>query len=134
MHTTYHRVQFYETDLMGIVHHTNYLRFCEEARVAWAHSVGLIDYQRPESAAHFAVIETKVKHRRPCFFGDQIKIELQVRRVGVKVEFGYTLSTDAQGVVAQAMTMHCALDKELKVMKLPQEMTDKLEVELWTET
>ena len=65
-----HRVQFYETDTMGVVHHTNYLRFCEEARVAWAHSAGLIDYQKPESASHFAVLETRVQHLKPSFFGD----------------------------------------------------------------
>ena len=30
-----HRVGFHETDAMGIVHHSNYLKFCEDARVVW---------------------------------------------------------------------------------------------------
>ena len=33
--TITHRVGFHETDAMGIVHHANYLRFCENARVVW---------------------------------------------------------------------------------------------------
>ncbi|MFN8943705.1 MAG: acyl-CoA thioesterase, partial [Pseudobdellovibrionaceae bacterium] len=57
-----HLVQFYETDQMTIVHHSNYLRFMEEARVAWAKEKGLIDYQKIESASHFAVLESRVKH------------------------------------------------------------------------
>ena len=68
MYTHQHRVQFYETDEMGIVHHSNYLRFCEEARVGWAHSLGLIDYQKKGSASMFAVYETKVRHLKPAFF------------------------------------------------------------------
>ena len=47
-------VHFYETDMMGIVHHGNYLRYYEEARVAWADARGLIS--RPEDAAQFAVL------------------------------------------------------------------------------
>ena len=29
------RVNYYETDRMGVVHHSNYLRLIEEARLAW---------------------------------------------------------------------------------------------------
>ena len=65
-----HRVQFYETDMMGIVHHSNYLRLYEEARVAWAYNRKMIDYQKPESAAYFAVLATEVKHIMPAKFGD----------------------------------------------------------------
>ncbi len=134
MHIFTHRVQFYETDLMGIVHHSNYLRFCEEARVAWAHSTGLIDYQSPESAAQFAVLETHVKHRKPCHFGDIVKIDLQVRRLGIRLEFYYRLHTDRHAVVAEVTTVHVPLDRELKVTRLPAEMIAVLEKEKWIET
>ena len=30
-----HHVKYYETDQMGIVHHSNYIRFMEEARMYW---------------------------------------------------------------------------------------------------
>lgn len=128
-----HLVQFYETDLMGIVHHSNYLRFFEEARVGWAHSKGLIDYQRPDSAAHFAVVETRVRHVKACFFGDALETDVQVRKEGIRVLFQYRLRKGDE-VRAYAETMHVALDKDLKIMRLPAEMTAVLEKELWTET
>ena len=35
-----HRVQYYETDRMGITHHSNYIRWMEEARVAFLEEIG----------------------------------------------------------------------------------------------
>ena len=35
-----HTVQYYETDKMGIVHHSNYIRWMEEARVAYLAQLG----------------------------------------------------------------------------------------------
>ena len=38
---TLHKVQYYETDQMGVVHHSNYIRWFEEARAEWMEAVGL---------------------------------------------------------------------------------------------
>lgn len=132
-----HRVQFYETDTMGVVHHTNYLRFCEEARVAWANSVGLIDYQKPESASHFAVLETRVQHLKPCFFGDQLKIHLQVKMQGARIVFQYKIYRQAAAsdlVIALVETMHVSLDKNLRPLRLTKEFKTILEKRVWKET
>lgn len=85
------RIKFYETDLMKIVHHSNYLRFCEEARVEWAISKGLMTYQQPNGAFQLAVLETKVKHLKPCLFGDDLAILVQAEMSGVKVRFQYRI-------------------------------------------
>ncbi len=128
-----HRVQFYETDTMRVVHHSNYLRFCEEARVNWAHSVGLIDYQKPESASHFAVIETRVKHLKPAFFGDLLVVQLQVRLDGLRIFFQYKIKSGPD-VVTLAETIHVPLDTKLKPMRLTKEFQTVMETQLWKET
>lgn len=128
-----HRVQFYETDTMGVVHHSNYLRFCEEARVSWAHSVGLIDYQQPDSASHFAVLETRVKHLKPAYFGDQIEVFLQVRLVGIRIFFQYKIQRQTD-IIALAETTHVPLDKNLKPMKLTKDFKNVMERQIWKET
>ena len=128
-----HRVQYYETDEMGIVHHSNYLRFCEEARVDWAHSLGLLDYQKKGSAALFAVYETRVRHVKPALFGDEIEIQLQARTEGVRIFLQYRLQARGE-ILALAETVHVPLDEKLKLMRLPRAMTEILEKELWTET
>ena len=35
-----HKVKYYETDKMGVTHHSNYIRFMEEARVEWMENMG----------------------------------------------------------------------------------------------
>lgn len=128
-----HKVQFYETDLMGIVHHSNYLRFYEEARVAWAHAHGLLDYQQPGSASHFAVYETQVKHRKPTFFGDDLEIEVQGKTEGNRIVFQYRLRGRGQEVCSVAKTVHVSLGPDLKLLRLPAAMKAALESEQWTE-
>ncbi len=128
-----HRVQFYETDLMGIVHHSNYLRFYEEARVSWAHSKNLLDYQKPESAFHFAVYGTQVRHLKPAIFGDELEIEVQAKQQGARILFQYRMRARGE-TLSVAITEHVSLNKELKLMRLPKNYTDILEKETWTET
>ena len=42
-----HAVQYYETDKMGITHHSNYIRWMEEARIDYRRQVGL-PYEKME--------------------------------------------------------------------------------------
>ena len=130
----HHKVQFYETDLMGIVHHSNYLRFYEEARVAWAHSKGLISYQNPSSANHFAVYETQVKHRKPTFFGDDLQIEVRAKSVGNRLVFEYRMLGRGNEVCSVAQTIHVPLGSDLKLQRLSAEIKAATEGELWIET
>lgn len=133
MFTYRHLVQFYETDLMGIVHHSNYLRFCEEARVAWAHDRGLIDFKKPESASYFAVLETRVRHIKPARFGELVEVNVQAERDGVRLKFQYRLRCGDE-IVALAETHHVPLNESLRPMRWPQAIKTLLEKERWTET
>lgn len=127
------RVQFYETDLMGVVHHANYLRFLEEARVAWGYAHNLIKFDHPETAAHFAVLGTQVRHLKPLRFGDEIEIDLEAKRQGARIFFQYRVRK-GQDVVCLGQTEHIPLDKDLRPMKLNSEIKRTLEKSKWTET
>lgn len=119
---------------MGIVHHSNYLRFFEEARVSWAHAKGLLDYQTPGSASQFAVFETQVKHIKPTFFGDNLQIEVQGRTEGNRLIFQYRLRGRNDEICSVAKTVHVPLGPELKLLRLPASMKSAMESEVWTET
>lgn len=118
---TKHLVQFYETDSMGIVHHSNYLRFFEEARVAWGHKNGLIDYQKPESAARFAVFSSQVKHHLPSFFGDELRTEVAGFLEGATVRFEYKIFCETR-LIATGETVHVAMTADLKPTRPSKEM------------
>lgn len=130
-------IQFYETDMMKIVHHSNYLRWAEEARVAWAFHTGLLKPEMPERAASLAVLETQVRHLKPCQFGDAIRLELQVRREGIQIVFEYKIWKHDH-LACEIRTKHVGLepaeDGTLRLAKPTTDMRNILEKEIWTET
>ena len=125
-------IHVYETDLMGIVHHSNYLRFCEEARVAWCHAKNLITSDRG-TIFGLTVYETQVRHVWPCRNAQILTIEVQVQLRKAKLYFQYKLTVDNK-IVALAKTIHCRLDQEFKVKRFDKELITLVEKETWTET
>lgn len=128
-----HRVQFYETDLMGIVHHANYLRIVEEARVAWANARGVLQWDKPETASAFAVLGTEVSHVKPCRFGDLLRVEVQVKVQGVRVFFEYKVWKD-DTLVAESRTKHVHLDGDMRPQRPSEKLVKIMEKEAWNET
>ena len=125
-------IHVYETDLMGIVHHSNYLRFCEEARVAWFRSRNLIN-NSTDSVFGFTVYETQVRHLAPSRYGDGLDIQLQVKIVKAKLIFQYRLLVNEK-TVALVKSVHCRLDRDFKVQRFDSKLIAIMEKELWTGT
>lgn len=136
MYSYEREVHVYETDLMGIVHHSNYLRFCEEARVDWCKRKGLLlnkkDSQE-QAVFGLTVYETKVRHVSPIRYSDRIVINLQIRLEGVRLIFQYKIFVD-QILKSLVETVHCNLDLNYKVKRLSPELINLVEKEIWTET
>ncbi len=128
-----HKVQFYETDLMGIMHHSNYLRVYEEARVHWAHHNGMLDYQKPASASHLAVYETQVRHIKPAKFGDDLVVQVQATLKKIRIIFEYKMFRGEE-LISECRTVHVPLDLNLKLIKTPSSMKHVLENQKWIET
>lgn len=121
---------------MGIVHHSNYLRFCEEARVEWCRSHGLLkpnQSDRTQSVFGLTVYETRVKHIKPARYGDHLQIAVQVKVEGVRIIFQYKITLD-DVVLSLAETVHCNIDADFKVRRVEKTMVHAVEKSVWTET
>lgn len=132
------RVAFSDTDAMGVVHHANYLRFCEEARVAWMRERGLGHTHYPKSDRVLAVLNYQVWHYKPCTFDDLLRVYLQVGRVGLRIRFQYRIykMDEASGeiFIAEAETLHIPVDAELRPVRPSPQLIEQVEKESWTET
>jgi acyl-CoA thioester hydrolase len=130
------QIQFYETDLMGIVHHSNYLRLCEEARVAWARERKLItDTDQDGEASRLTVVESHVQYKKPLRFGDQIEIDVQVRQDKLYIELQYRLRVLLRNEISCfAKTIHVGMNADLKPIRPTEKIRNILEREPWTET
>lgn len=141
---TYQRqVHFYETDLMKIVHHANYLRFAEETRVAWAFAREVLTKEAAEEASRLAVLKTEVRHIASARFGDELRIELQARRIGIRIVFEYkiwiqdsgeSVTGSAEVLAAEVRTEHVAINASGKAEKPTAHLKAVMEKEQWIET
>lgn len=130
-----HRVHFYETDMMGVVHHSNYLRVFEEARMAWMRHKKLHTTHAPHTEISLAVLETSCQHHRPAHLDDILTVYLQVKREGARVRFAYALYSDRyDALVAKGTSTHIPMNRELKACRLPKQIIKQLESEPWNET
>ena len=81
IHETYLDVRYYETDLMGIVHHSNYGRYFECGRIAMLEEMGIPIHKIEESGIMLPVISVECRYRIPTKMGDRLKIISKVERM-----------------------------------------------------
>lgn len=116
-----HRVAFFETDAMGIVHHSNYVRHLELARTHW-----LDEHDQPyriyaEQGLHYATTHMEIDYRRSTGFDDLIEIVAWLDWVrGASMRIDYELSCDG-ACVATASTVHAMVNREGQVRRIPKE-------------
>lgn len=115
-----HKVNYYETDMMGIVHHSNYIRWFEEARMDFLEKAGY-SYKRFEDEGIISpVLEVNAKYRSMVRYGDTVIIEVHMRSfTGLKFGLEYIISDSITGEVrVTGSSEHCLLDKDHKPVRL----------------
>ena len=106
-----HTVQYYETDKMGITHHSNYIRWMEEGRVDFLTQIGW-PFERLEREGFVSPV-TKVECTfvRPCTFADEIIIHTDVKEFdGIRLTFAYKMMKTDGTVVCVGSSGHCFID------------------------
>lgn len=106
-----HEVKYYECDRMGITHHSNYIRFMEEARVDWMDQLGY-GFDRMEAEGVVSpVVAVDCRYRHSTTFKDTIEVAVAVASVTpLKIIFSYTM-TCRGAVVCTATSTHCFLEQ-----------------------
>jgi len=100
------RVRFAETDAMGIVHHSRYLPYLEEARVAYLRAIGHPYSEWQAAGIDAAVLEAWVRYRQPLRFDDEVDVHLVLASATrATFQMGYLL-TVGTAVAATAVTVH----------------------------
>ena len=129
-----YRIQFYDTDAMGVVHHSNYVRIMEVARVAWMRDLGLMQFHIPYGAQVLGVTRLNVQFLKPCRFDDDVCIALEGRMNGARLEFRYALWLERLGAfvaIGETELVPMTADK-LEPTRLPREMREKLRALPWS--
>ena len=120
MHEYLHRVQYYETDQMKVVHHSNYVRWMEEARIDYLNSIG-VSYAELESRGIISpVLSVDCQYHAMTRFGETVRIQVRLLEVkNVKYRLGYTILDSRTGQLrASGETTHCFVDPQDRVISL----------------
>lgn len=102
-----HEVKYYECDRMGITHHSNYVRFMEEARVDYLDQLGM-GFDKIEADNVFSpVVSIQCDYKSPTTFKDIIDIEVYISKVTeMKFEFTYEMRVGGK-LVCNGKSLHC---------------------------
>jgi len=124
--------QFAETDLAGIVHFSQYLRYAEEAEHAFLRSAGLRVHSRADESAYgFPRIGVRFEYRRPLRFEDEFEVHIWLHRKGSStLTYQFTISNGDEVAARGEMQAICCrrtAENKLEVIPLPKDFAEKLE-------
>ena len=111
-------VQYYETDGMRIVHHSNYIRYMEEARMDFLAQTGYPYDELERRGIMFPVLSASCEYKQYLTFGDIFYVHTRLEWFdGIRYAVTYRI-TDASGGILHATgeTQHCFLSTDLKPM------------------
>lgn len=120
------RINYYETDRMGVVHHSNYIRFLEEARCQMLDANGMPYSSFEEQGVMIPVLGVNCHYKQHVTFDDIIVIKPFVKDFnGVRLTMGYEIiNKKTGGLVLTGETKHCFTDMHLKPIRLQKQIPD----------
>ncbi|MGH7672053.1 MAG: acyl-CoA thioesterase [Gemmatimonadales bacterium] len=124
-----HRVNYSETDQMGLVYHANYLIWLDMARTEHMRERGVSYKDLEEQGIFLAVTEVRIRYRRAARYDDLVRVRCWVRdRASRRVTFGYAVERAKTGdVLATAETSLIALNHQHTLSRIPEYVCDLLE-------
>lgn len=118
------RVRFVETDAMGIVHHSNYLHFFEEARVAFLRHIGHPFTEWRADGLESPVLESYVRYRQPVRFDEVMTVHLSLADVTrATFQMAYLVTVDG-APRATGVTVHGCTTTDGRPTRLPPWLVD----------
>lgn len=124
-YTYYRKAQYHETDQMGIIHHSNYVKWMEEARIGYMNQMGF-SYKRVEEMGIISpVVEISVAYKKQVSFDDEIQISVSIKQYnGISLEFNYQFFNITKNeICTTAYSRHCFL-KNGKLISVKKEVPE----------
>ena len=115
-----HDPKYYETDQMGIIHHSNYIKWMEEARMDLMDQIGLSYKQMEEMEIISPVLSVSCEYHSMVHFDDTVVIETKITRYnGIKMDVEYRMTDKETGELrTTGKSSHCFLNRSGRPISL----------------
>ena len=131
------KAHYYETDQMGVVHHSNYIRWFEEARLFGLEQLGIRYRQLEENGIIIPVVDVSCRYLQSVRYDDTVSVSVRLTKFnGVRMEFSYEIRFQDSGEPAAAgSSCHCFLKngKPVSIKRLCPELYELLAASLVSE-
>lgn len=120
------KINYYETDRMGVVHHSNYIRFLEEARCQMLATNNIPYSAFEEQGVMIPVLGVNCNYKSHVTFDDLIEIKPSVKDFnGVRLTMSYQVTNKkTDNLVLTGETKHCFTDMNLKPVRLQKQIPE----------
>lgn len=125
MFTYIRNAKYYETDQMGIIHHSNYVRWMEEARIAFMNNAGYPFRIVEEKGIVSPVVNVSVNYRKPVLFDDNVEIRVDIVKYdGVLLELSYEFYNQTRCEICTTATSRHCFTKAGKIISIKKELPE----------
>lgn len=109
------RVEYHHTDQMGVVHHSNYVKFFEAARTEWLRAIGLTYAEMERRGVMMPIVEVNVKYKHPALYDELITVRAIVDEMPMaRMVFRYEITGEDGREVATGSTTLGFIDRETR--------------------
>lgn len=99
------RVEYHHTDQMGIVHHSNYIKFFEAARTEWLRAAGLTYAEMERRGVMMPIVDVQIRYRQPSYYDEMLSIMTYVDELPMaRMTFRYEIRGEDGRDVASGTT------------------------------
>lgn len=119
-------VRYAETDTMGVVHHSSYVIYMEEARSHYARTRGYSYAEFEESGYYLVVSDLTVRYHAPARYGDQLQVRCWIAEIkSRRLAFAYEIRHYEGGqLLVSGQTQHICITKAGELQRIPQRLRD----------
>lgn len=126
------RVEYHHTDQMGIVHHSNYVKFFEVARTEWLRAAGLTYAEMERRGVMMPIVDVHIKYRMPAYYDELIRVKAIVEQMPMaRMTFNYEIhGEDGREIASGSTTLGFIDSVTRRPQRAPQWLMEVLEREL----
>lgn len=116
----YRTALYYETDKMAVVHHSNYVRWLEEARIDFLNQIGLSYDEMEKSGVMIPVLSVSCQYKYAVRFNETVCVKMKMEDFsGLKFKISYRVTdkeTDEIRLIAE--TSHFFVDNDFRPIRI----------------
>jgi len=100
------KVRYGETDQMHFVHHSNYLKYFELARLEWLSELDISYADMERDGILMPVVSANIYFKTPLFYGDNFQVTVTLKKIPkATIDFDYLITNQKEEIICTGNTI-----------------------------